>query len=50
MRRFAVLLVCLVVGGALASGCGGRQTGGATETTNEKTQPTSPSAVPTGKQ
>ena len=45
-----MVLACATIGAVGAGGCGGRQTGGPTETTNEKTQPTSPSAVPTGKQ
>jgi hypothetical protein len=49
-RWLAVVLACATTGAVTAGGCGGRQTGGPTETTNEKTQPTSPSAVPTGKQ
>jgi hypothetical protein len=48
-NRFATALVCLAMGAVAAGGCGGRQRGGPTETTNEKTLPTSPTAVPTRK-
>jgi hypothetical protein len=50
LRVLAVVLASAILGAVAVGGCGGRQTGGPTETTNEKTQPTSPSAVPTGKQ
>ena len=47
--RLVAVLISVAIGGVTAGGCGGRQTGGPTETTNEKTQPTSATAVPTGK-
>ena len=50
MKGLAMVLACATIGAVALGGCGGRQTGGPTETTNEKTQPTSPSAVRTGKQ
>jgi len=46
--RFPAVLACLAIGGLMAGGCGGgRQTGGATETTSERHTPTSSQAGPT---
>ncbi|MFL5821273.1 MAG: cupredoxin domain-containing protein [Solirubrobacteraceae bacterium] len=47
-NRFPAVLACLAIGGLAAGGCGGgRQTGGATETTSERHTPTSSQAGPT---
>jgi plastocyanin len=46
--RFPAVLACLAIGGLAVAGCGGgRQTGGATETTSEAHTPTSSQAGPT---
>ena len=48
LHRYPAVLACLVLGGLVAAGCGGgRQTGGATETTSEVHTPTSSQAGPT---
>ena len=47
LNKFAVVLACVTIGAVAAGGCGGRQTGGPTETTNEQHQPTSSKAAPT---